>query len=185
MSERAGVLQIRVADTADIPAISALQQRAISELQRGYLTPAQIEASRAAMGLDTQLIEDGTYFCVEEVGGEGTAVLVGCGGWSDRATLYGGDHSAGRSAARLDPATDRARIRAMYTHPEHARRGIGRMVIAASERAARERGFHAAEMAATEAGKPFYLSLGYVVEDSFSDHTGGVAVPLHRMARCL
>ncbi len=178
------VLRLRLATLDDVDAISALQQRAIMELQQAFLTPVQVEASQAAMGLDTQLIEDGTYFCVEDMSGD-KAELVGCGGWSYRATLYGGNHSAGRSARPLDPATERARIRAMYTHPEHTRRGVGRMVIAAGEQAARGRGFTAMEMAATEAGKPFYLSCNYAVEEAFMDEGGAVAVPLYRMAKTL
>lgn len=87
-------LAVRLATPADIPAIAALQQRAIAQLQGAYLTPAQVEASRAGMGLDTTLIGDGTYFCVKTAEGQ----LAGCGGWSRRATLYGGDHSAGRDA---------------------------------------------------------------------------------------
>ena len=101
----------RVAGEADIPAIAALMARAIGALQGNFLTPAQVEASRAVMGLDTQLIADGTYLLVEADGR-----LAGCGGWSRRATLYGGDHSTAlRDAALLDPARDAARIRAMYT----------------------------------------------------------------------
>jgi len=72
----------------------------------------EIASSRAIMGLDTQLIDDGTYFVVEQDG-----LVAGCGGWSRRATLYGGDSSPGRDAAPLDPAKDAARVRAMYTHP--------------------------------------------------------------------
>ncbi|MGB6228696.1 MAG: hypothetical protein WBF53_01045, partial [Litorimonas sp.] len=94
---RSETLAIRLAGADDIPAIHDVQGRAIAELQRGYLTEAQIEASRASMGLDTQLIEDGTYFCVVD-GSE----MAGCGGWSFRATLYGNDASAGRSARKLD-----------------------------------------------------------------------------------
>jgi GNAT superfamily N-acetyltransferase len=105
-------------------------------LQVGFLTPEQIAASRMIMGLDTQLIEDGTYY-VATVGGE----LAGCGGWSRRNTLYGGDHSPGRDAALLDPARDAARIRAMYTHPAFARRGVGRLILAVCERAAVAAGF--------------------------------------------
>ena len=106
-------LQHRLARHADIPALAALMEAAIAELQKAFLTRAQIAASRALMGLDTQLIDDGTYFVVEEDG-----ALAGCGGWSRRATLYGGDRSPGRDAALLDPARDAARVRAMYTHPD-------------------------------------------------------------------
>jgi GNAT superfamily N-acetyltransferase len=93
-----------------------------------------VKASYEVMGLDTQLITDGTYFVVED-GDE----IAGCGGWSRRATLFGGDHSAGRDAALLDPAHDAARVRAMYTHPDHTRKGVGRMVLDACEAAARAR----------------------------------------------
>src|SRR4051794_30053412 len=102
----------RLATRDDLPDLLALMTAAIDELQRGFLDPAQIIASRAIMGLDTQLIDDGTYFAVFD-----DSRLVGCGGWSRRATLYGGDHSPGRDAALLDPTRDAARVRAMYTHP--------------------------------------------------------------------
>lgn len=98
----------RLATPADLPALTALMDAAIGELQRGFLDEAQIAASRRLMGLDIQLVADGTYFVVQD--GEG---IAGCGGWSWRATLYGGDHSPGRDAALLDPATDAARVRAM------------------------------------------------------------------------
>ena len=83
------------------------------------------------MGLDTQLVDDGTYFVVTRAG-----VLAGCGGWSRRATMYGGDQSPGRNSALLDPAKDAARIRAMYTHPDFVRRGIGRLILSLCEGAA-------------------------------------------------
>lgn len=164
----------------DVPRIIGLQSLAINELQKAYLNDAQIKASKASMGLDTQLIEDGTYFGV--VDGE---TLVGCGGWSFRATLYGGNHSAGRSARELDPKSERARIRAMYTHPDHARRGIGRLILDTSEAAAKARGFADLEMAATEAGRPFYERCGYTVENSFFDENGGVPVPLYTMIKSI
>ncbi|TNE34939.1 MAG: GNAT family N-acetyltransferase [Alphaproteobacteria bacterium] len=149
---------------------------AIAELQKGFLTPEQIASSRAGMGLDLQLIADGTYFCVEEDGD-----LVGCGGWSRRATLYGGNHSAGRDPRLLDPETERARIRAMYTHPDHTRKGIGRLILDTAEAAAREEGFKALEMAATMSGKPLYSACGYQVESEWFDENGAVPVPLATM----
>ena len=173
-------LDIRPSETADIPQIKDLMKLAISELQKPYLTPEQIESSFHAMGLDTQLIDDGTYFCVWD-----EDELVGCGGWSRRATLYGGNHTAGRSAKLLDPTKDRARIRAMYTHPEHTRRGIGRMVIEASEAAAKSEGFRTLEMAATLAGRDFYLRCGYEIEKAWEDKNGPVPVPLLTMVKTL
>ena len=130
-------LHHRIATAVDIPVIRDLMARAIAANQRGFLTPAQIVASNTVMGLDTQLIEDGTYFLV--LRGE---ALVGCGGWSARATLYGGDHSASlRDPQPLDPAADAARVRAMYTDPDCVRQGIGRMILDLCEGAAREAGF--------------------------------------------
>ena len=173
-------LALRIATPADIPFIRELMEASISQLQSGVLTPAQVEASRGGMGLDTRLIDDGTYFLVLE--GER---LAGCGGWSRRATLYGGDHSGGRDARLLDPASERARIRAMYTHPDFVRRGVGSLVLRAGEDAARNEGFHAAEMAATLAGKPFYERHGYSVEEAFTDTQGAVGVPLFVMSKAL
>lgn len=173
----------RTATTADIPAIAALMDRAIETLQRDYLTPEQIAASRLSMGLDTQLIADGSYVVVEDADGR----IVGCGGWSRRATLYGGDAGAvRRDAAVLDPASDAARIRAMYTDPDFARRGIGRMVLVANEAAARAAGFGRAELMATLAGEPFYLACGYApIERVASMADRGVPVPGVRMGRAL
>lgn len=175
-----GALSLRLATAADCDAIRDLMQLSISDLQKGYLTDDQILASSAGMGLDTQLIEDGTYFAVWS--GDN---LAGCGGWSYRATLYGGNHSAGRSIRELDPATERARIRAMYTHPNFIKRGIGRMVLNASEIAARKAGFRSLEMAATMAGKPFYLRCGYTIESEWYDENGAVPVPLATMIKTI
>src|SRR5437868_5189479 len=111
------MLTCRLATDADVPALRALLALSIEQLQLAFLTPAELAASRALMGLDTQLIADGTYFIAERAG-----ALAGCGGWSRRATLYGGDHTAGRDAALLDPVRDPAKVRAMYTHPDHVRR---------------------------------------------------------------
>lgn len=171
-------LSLRRATKSDEIQIKALMHLAISELQKPYLTPDQIEASFLAMGLDTQLIKDQTYFCIWDEN-----LLVGCGGWSRRATLYGGNHTAGRDAGLLDPTKARARIRAMYTHPEHTRRGIGRMILEASERAAKSEGFGALEMAATLAGRDFYLRCGYEIEAEWEDYNGPVPVPLLTMIK--
>lgn len=170
----------RVAVAADIPAIAALMARAIGALQGDFLTPAQIKASHAVMGLDTQLIADGTYLLVEVDGR-----LAGCGGWSRRATLYGGDHSTAlRDAALLDPARDAARIRAMYTDPDFVRRGVGRLVLSVCEAAARDAGFARAEMMATLAGEPLYRACGYRPIERI-ETPGEVPVPMIRMGKDL
>ncbi len=174
-------LSIRLATEADLPALRALMARSIDELQTDFLTPEQVEASRDIMGLDTQLVADRTYFVVEEDG-----ALAGCGGWSRRATLFGGDHSAGRDAALLDPATEAARVRAMYTSPDFARRGVGRAIIAACETAAAAEGFSRCEMAATLAGEPLYRACGYAVIEPFDGVAfNGVRVPLKRMGKSI
>jgi len=125
VTPEAMTITLRLATEDDIPAIRALMARAIAELQREFLSAAEIAASRAVMGLDTQLIADRSYFLAEVDG-----ALAGCGGWSARATLYGGDHSADlRDARRLDPAREPARIRAMFTDPAFVRRGVGRAIL--------------------------------------------------------
>ena len=154
---------------------------AIRELLKPVLTAAQVEASFAVMGLDTQLIRDGTYFVIETEGR-----IAGCGGWSRRATLFGGDHSAGREARQLDPKTEAARVRAMYTHPDFTRRGIGRLVLELCEAAAAREGFARVELAATMAGLPLYRACGYSdIEPFESDTPSGVKVPLVRMGRAI
>jgi GNAT superfamily N-acetyltransferase len=170
----------RLARRDDLDALRALMDAAIGELQKPFLDADQIESSRTIMGLDTQLIDDGTYIIVESLG-----ELAGCGGWSARATLYGGDQSPGRSAAFLDPATDAARVRAMYTHPRHARKGVGRMILALCEQAAKARGFASVELMATMAGEPLYRACGYQPCERILDDSGGAAVPLLRMRKHL
>ncbi|MGF1626183.1 MAG: GNAT family N-acetyltransferase [Alphaproteobacteria bacterium] len=177
-------LQHRLAVRADVPALTTLMDAAIAALQRGFLDDAQIASSRAIMGLDTQLIDDGTYFVVEQAGERGLAI-AGCGGWSRRATLYGGDASPGRDAALLDPAKDAARVRAMYTDPAFTRRGVGRLILGLCEDAARAEGFTRAELVATLAGEPLYRACGYQPVERLSDARGGAEVPLLRMAKRL
>ncbi|OYU36462.1 GNAT family N-acetyltransferase [Novosphingobium sp. PASSN1] len=172
----------RPATEADLPALRALMTRAIEELQRDFLTPEQVAASHQTMGLDTQLVKDRTYFMILD-GGE----LVGCGGWSWRATLFGGDDSiVAREPLPLDPAKDAARIRAMYVDPAHARRGIGKRIMAICEDAARTAGFARVELMATLAGLPLYMACGYAeIEAVEATSREGVVVPLVRMGKVL
>ena len=153
-------------------------EAAITELQKPFLNLRQIESSRTIMGLDTQLIEDGTYFIVETNG-----QVAGCGGWSRRATLYGGDQTPGRNAALLDPNRDPAKVRAMYTHPAYARQGIGRLVLSVCETAARNEGFLRVELMATMSGEPLYRACGYEAVERIVDERGGTPVPLLRMQK--
>ena len=173
-------LTSRLAGPDDIPALEAVMAASIAELQRGFLTPAQIDASRMIMGLDRQLVADGTYFVVEAAGR-----IAGCGGWSRRATLYGGDHTPGRDAALLNPAVDAARVRAMYTHPDFARRGVGRLILELCEAAARAEGFSRLELMGTMSGRPLYESYGFIAIEEVVDDRGGAPVPLTRMAKAI
>jgi len=175
------IWQTRRATMDDVAEMRALMERAIGELLKPFLPPDGVAGSFEIMGLDTQLIADGTYFAVCD----GTRI-AGCGGWSRRATLFGGDHTTGRDAAILDPAKDSARVRAMYTHPDYARRGIGRVILDACEQAAGAEGFGAVELAATLAGEPLYRACGYLAIEPFSRHTSnGAEVPLIRMGKAI
>jgi GNAT superfamily N-acetyltransferase len=168
----------RLAVLADVPALTVLMDAAISELQRGFLDDAEIASSRAIMGMDTQLIEDGTYFVMES-GGD----LAGCGGWSRRATLYGGNQTPGRDSHLLDPTIHPARVRAMYTSPAFTRRGVGRLVLSLCEAAAAAEGFTRLELMSTLSGEPLYTAYGFRPLERVVDATGGVPVPLVRMEK--
>lgn len=171
----------RLATLEDRPGLVQLMDRAIDQLQRAYLSPEQISASHAMMGIDTELIRDGTYFIIEDAG-----IMAGCGGWSRRATLYGGDHSTDlRESRLLDPATDPARIRAMYTDPAFVRRGVGRLILQLCEQAAAAAGFTQIEMMATLSGEPLYRAAGYRVIAPDAYTKGDVTVPLLRMGKTL
>ena len=162
----------RLASQADLPALEPLIRAAIDDLQRPYLDAAQIVSSHAIMGVDTQLIDDGTYFVIELDGS-----LAGCGGWSRRATLYGADHSAGRDTALLDPATQPAKVRAMYKHPRFTRRGVGSLILQLCESAARAEGFTRLELMSTLAGRPLYEAAGFEVQTHVDDPAGGRRCP--------
>ncbi len=175
------MLDHRLATEADLDALRALMALAITVNQQAFLTPAQVHASQAVMGLDTQLVADRTYFIVECDGR-----IAGCGGWSFRNSVYGGDHSGKlRNAALLDPATEPARIRAMYTHPDFVRRGIGRHILELCETAAAAAGFGSAVLMATLSGEPLYLAAGYEPVARQIDDVDGVGVPLIQMRKRL
>jgi len=174
-------LRVAKALRNNLPQLQTLMQKSIESLQTPFLTRIQIKASFEVMGLDTQLIEDGTYYAVFLQN-----KLAGCGGWSKRETLYGGDHSKGRNARLLNPRTEAARIRAMYTHPNFTRKGVGRLILNTCEQAARDAGFKRAEMMATLAGVPLYTACGYQkIEEIFDTTSDGTKVPLIRMGKRL
>lgn len=175
------MLTHRLATEADMPALEKLMHAAIRGLLPNFLTPEKVEASFAVMGVDAQLIADRTYFVVHR-GGQ----LAGCGGWSRRATLFGHNHTAGRDARFLDPDSEPARIRAMYTHPDFARRGVGRYILGLCEGAARCERFVRVELGATAGGEPLYRACGYTEIERMDVPTpGGVTVPITRMAKTL
>lgn len=168
----------RLATPADASQLRLVMDAAIRELQKGFLTHDQIQSSRAIMGIDNQLITDRTYYVIEHDG-----VIVGCGGWSRRATLYGTDSSPGRDSQLLDPSIHAARVRAMYTHPSFARQGIGRMILELCERAAAAEGFQRLELMGTLSGRQLYSAYGFVPVEHTEDASGGVAVPLVKMEK--
>jgi GNAT superfamily N-acetyltransferase len=174
------VFTSRLAALADVPALTVLMDAAISELQRGFLDDAEIASSRAIMGMDTQLIEDGTYYVVES-GGD----IAGCGGWSRRTTLYGGNQTPGRDSQLLDPTIHPARVRAMYTSPAFVRRGVGRLILSLCEAAAAAEGFTRLELMSTLSGEPLYTAYGFRPLERIADATGGAPVPLVRMEKAV
>ena len=150
--------QLRVSSTADVESISALIAQSVRGLARGIYSDRQIELSiRSVFGVDHQLIDDGTYFVAEA-----SNLIVGCGGWSRRQTLFGAsEYAESRNSTLLDPATQPAKIRAFFVHPDAARMGIGRAILRRCEAEALAAGFTAAEMMATLPGVPLYEACGY------------------------
>jgi GNAT superfamily N-acetyltransferase len=174
------MIRLRLATTADIPALERLIGRSVRGLSVGYYTERQIELALVhVFGVDTQLIADGTYF-VAEAGEQ----IAGCGGWSKRKTLYGGDQFKSNEDSLLDPATEPARIRAFFIDPEFARRGIGRQIIEACEQAAVAAGFRGLEMGATLPGVPMYEAVGYEAIESLEvPMPDGESLPIVRMGK--
>jgi GNAT superfamily N-acetyltransferase len=174
---------IRKAVLAGVPALSALIDSSVRELQVREYTSAQIEESlKSVYGVDTQLIADGTYFAVETP----DRLIVGCGGWSMRRTLYGGDHFSDREDSPLDPDGDAARIRAFFVHPRWARRGVAALILETCEAAAGAAGFRRLEMGATLTGVPFYTAKGYSAAEVLSvPMPGGLSLQIVKMCKTL
>src|SRR5262245_34525224 len=170
----------RLARTDDIPALEVLIPVSVRALQAAYYSPAQMDAALGPVfGVDRQLIRDGTYFVVDRA-----AQIVGCGGWSKRRSLYGGDGHRAEPDPQLDPTRDAARVRAFFVHPTWARRGIGRSIMAACEGAIIEAGFRTVDIVATLAGEPLYASFGYTVAERYEiAMAGGLSLPVVRMTR--
>jgi GNAT superfamily N-acetyltransferase len=178
-----GSIEIRLAKEPDIPALRGLIEASVRGLQADYYSPAQIEGALGnALGLDTQLIADQTYFVAETRIKQGETQAVGCGGWSYRKTLFGSDHGPGREMALLDPSVDAAKVRAIFVHPQWARRGIGSLILSHCEAAARAAGFRRFEMGSTLTGVPLYLLKGYrEVERIAVPLPNGELLPVVRM----
>lgn len=185
-------IRIRQAVAADIPILRELIEASVRGLQAQDYTPTQLESAlKSVYGVDSQLIADGTYFVAEAEISEAepkTAkrenVIVGCGGWSKRKTLYGGDRWTAREDDLLDPLRDAAKIRAFFIHPAWARRGIGSRILETCEAAARAAGFTRFEMGATLTGVPMYRARGYVeLEHLEVPLANGESLPIVRMAK--
>lgn len=182
MAAERPAIKIRLATTADEPSLRALIPLSARALSAGFYSGPQIEAAiRHVFGVDSQLIHDGTYYVAESAG-----IICGCGGWSGRRTLYGGDQRKEGEDPRLDPALDAARIRAFFVAPAFARLGIGRRLIETCGRAAYEAGFRRLELMATLPGVPMYSAFGFEAIGEITETTpDGVTIPFVRMHRAL
>lgn len=181
---------LRLATQDDIPALHALIEASVRGLQAGDYTPAQIEgALGTVLGLDTQLIRDGTYFMATSLDQNLKAQsAAGCGGWSKRKTLFGADRGPGREPGRepelLDPVTDAAKVRAIFVHPDFARLGLGSLILARVEAEAAAAGFRRYEMGSTLTGVPLYRLKGYVeIERIAVPLWNGEALPVVKMVK--
>jgi GNAT superfamily N-acetyltransferase len=173
---------IRKARLEDRAAIERLIVESARRLSRDDYSERQIEAAiENIFGVDTDLIRDGTYFVAESADG-----LIGCGGWSKRRTLFGGDQFNSRDSSELDPRTDPAKIRAFFIHPDCARRGIGRAILAACEGEARADGFRSLELMSTLPGLKLYKACGYEADERVEyEASAGVKVGLVPMRKDL
>jgi N-acetylglutamate synthase-like GNAT family acetyltransferase len=180
-------IHIRKAVAADIPSLRALIDASVRGLQAEDYSPEQIEgALKSVFGVDSQLIADGTYFIAEAKSENAEIVAVGCGGWSKRKTLFGGDQWRERKDSLLDPRVDAAKIRSFFIHPDWPRRGIGSAILKTCEAAAKSAGFTRAEMGATLTGVKLFQARGYVPQESIEiPLANGASLPVVRMAKQL
>jgi len=171
--------KLRLATLDDMDELTELMNGSIRKYLAVRMTPEQVEASFELMGMDTDLIIDQTLYVAEN-----DQRILGCGGWSRRATLFGSDHTPGRNPRLLDPKREGARIRAMYTHPEHGKMGVGSGILAACEAAAYDAGFRDLNLMSTLAGERLYLKHGYSVLERLRVATkSGPHIPLARMTK--
>jgi N-acetylglutamate synthase-like GNAT family acetyltransferase len=175
-------ITLRLAEMDDVPALQELIPLSARELSKGYYTSEQTESMiKYIIGVDTQLIIDQTYYVAEADG-----QIVGCGGWSKRKTLYGGDQIKEQEDPLLDPKVDAGHIRAFFVHPQWTRKGIGRRIILACEAAARAEGFTRMDLGATLPGEPLYAAMGYLVTERFEIPTpDGISIPAAQMQKQL
>jgi GNAT superfamily N-acetyltransferase len=174
--------RLRKAEAADVPRLEELIAFSARELSRGFYTDEQIEAAVTHLfGVDTQLVEDGTYYLIERGGRP-----VACGGWSRRRALYGANKAKAGAETLLDPASESARLRAFFVDPRAARQGLGRRLAEECAFAAKAAGFSSLELAATLPGVPLYEACGFTAADRFDIALpGGVGLPLVLMRRQL
>jgi len=171
---------LRVAQERDIPELKILIEISVRKLQAPYYSAAQMDAALGPVfDVDRQLIQDRTYFAVEDEG-----CIVGCGGWSKRRASYGGDRDRIGEDELLNPKHDAARIRAFFVHPKWARWGIGTHILEASEEAIQDAGFQSAVLVATLAGEPLYAKFGYSVVERYDVPLGAaLTLPVVRMTK--
>jgi GNAT superfamily N-acetyltransferase len=175
--------RLRLATDDDLAALHSLIEASVRVLQAGDYTPAQMEgALGTVLGVDTQLIRDGSYYVAETT--DRPPRMAGCGGWSCRKTLFGADRGPNREPELLDPRTDAAKVRAIFVHPDFARRGLGSLILATVEDGAREAGFMRFEMGSTLTGVPLYRLKGYVeVERVAVPLANGETLPVVKMIK--
>jgi GNAT superfamily N-acetyltransferase len=178
--------RIRLATQADVPVLRGLIDASVRGLQTEDYSPTQIDhALQTVFGVDSQLIADGTYFAAEARAKDAAEfVVAGCGGWSRRKKLHGGDAWTEQRKELLDPAVDAAKIRAFFISPAFARMGIGTQILEACEMAAIAAGFRRLEMSATLTGAKLFRTRGYVeIERMALDIGGGEMLPVVHMEK--